>query len=606
MQTRPRIFSIVSVSTIALLTSLVSTSVPSIAAPLAASNDATYGAIQTLAREITFTWAKMHPLDATSLGLSDEDGKLETPSLAANARDLAAIEGWKRALTAIPLASATLVDRDDARLLHAELVQYERDLTQTKRFEKDPAAPGRDVTDAIFVQFQQLPIVGRDGATAADATLAWSKIVSRLVAAPAYIKAAEALVTHPGHLYGVVGSESLAGVPDFLGGALTAAAKTQVSPEMFAAFVAGRDATVAAISHEKREIDAHVASWPENYVMGRGAYDAMLRDEQLLPFTSVDVERMAHDELAHGWAVQTWVEDRALAAKTPIGPLSGGGLAPGGPALINYYRDRIAQLTSFVATQKVVDVPAWLGSVDVVETPKFQQPTSPGASMRSPLLFSKNSTGYYFITPPASLEDAAKRLDANEDFDRDRILSTGAHEAMPGHFMQGSIARRHPDFVRKTQESGVFAEGWAFYGEELFVQLGLYGDNLDARYYTAQWERVRGARAIVDPELASGAMSYDTAVDFFEKQTGFTHAASKAAVAGIALYPGYVISYTVGRYQLQALLAEYRERMGASGTLHDFHTRLLSYGTTPFAIVAPELLADLGRPLAEVRASANY
>ena len=46
--------------------------------------------------------------------------------------------------------------------------------------------------------------------------------------------------------------------------------------------------------------------------------------------------------------------------------------------------------------------------------------------------------------------------------------------------------------------------------------------------------------------------------------------------------------------------------MGAAGTLHDFHTRLLSYGTTPFAIVAPELLADLGRPLAEVRASANY
>jgi len=112
--------------------------------------------------------------------------------------------------------------------------------------------------------------------------------------------------------------------------------------------------------------------------------------------------------------------------------------------------------------------------------------------------------------------------------------------------------------------------------------------------------------AIVDPELASGAMSYETAVDFFEKQTGFTHAASKAAVAGIALYPGYVISYTVGRYQLEALLAEYRERMGAAGTLHDFHTRLLSYGTTPFAIVAPELLADLGRPLAEVRASANY
>jgi len=33
--------------------------------------------------------------------------------------------------------------------------------------------------------------------------------------------------------------------------------------------------------------------------MGRQAYDAMLRDEQLLPLDSRDVERMANDELAH-------------------------------------------------------------------------------------------------------------------------------------------------------------------------------------------------------------------------------------------------------------------------------------------------------------------
>jgi uncharacterized protein (DUF885 family) len=204
-----------------------------------------------------------------------------------------------------------------------------------------------------------------------------------------------------------------------------------------------------------------------------------------------------------------WVEELAAERGTPIGPESGGGLAPGGAALIDYYRARIAQLREFVAQHHVVDVPAWLGEILIVETPKFLQPVSPGASMFSPLLFSKGTTGFYFITPPTSLAEAAKNLDANQDFDRDRILSTGAHEAMPGHFLQLSIARRHPDFVRKIQGSGEFSEGWAFYGEELFVQLGLYGDDLDGRYYTAQWERVRGARAIVDPELASGAWSVD-------------------------------------------------------------------------------------------------
>jgi uncharacterized protein (DUF885 family) len=315
---------------------------------------------------------------------------------------------------------------------------------------------------------------------------------------------------------------------------------------------------------------------------------------------------MGRAELAHGWAVQFWMEGLAKERGTPIGPETGGGLAPGGAALVDYYRERIGQLRQFVEQHQVVDVPAWLGEMAVLETPKFLQPVSPGASMNSPLLFSKGTTGFYFITPPTSLEEAAKNLDANQDFDRDRILSTGAHEAIPGHFMQLSIERRHTSFVRKIQNSAEFAEGWAFYGEELFVQLGLFGDGLDARYFTAQWERVRGARAVVDPALASGAWSFEQAVEFFAQETGFSPEQAKASVAGIALGPGYVIAYTVGRAQIQTLLAEYRARAGANASLRDFHTRLLCYGSTPLAVVGPELLADLEKPLEQVRAGAGY
>src|SRR5580704_16173482 len=166
--------------------------------------------------------------------------------------------------------------------------------------------------------------------------------------------------------------------------------------------------------------------------------------------------------------------------------------------------------------------------MSVIETPKFLQPVSPGASMNPPLLFSKGTTGFYFITPPTSLEEAAKNLDANQDFDRDRILSTAAHEAMPGHFLQFSIARRNPDFIRKIAFSSSFSEGWAYYGEEMFVVLWLYEGHLDGRYDVAQWERVRGARAIVDAKLASGELSEPAAAKYFAEQTGFPPAAAKA------------------------------------------------------------------------------
>jgi hypothetical protein len=562
--------------------------------------------LQALAKSVTFDWAKTHPLAATFLGLSDEDGQLDTPSEAEVARDLSMIRAWERELAAIPLENASLTDVDDAKLLRAQLVGLERQYLVYKTYQKDPSGPSLAILGAIFTQFLHLPIAGTEGATQADVDAAWQKIIDRLGGGPAYIAAGNALVTHPGHLFGVTGAEQLAGAPTFLGGPLTDAAKAQLPADRFAGFVKVRDAALAAMEHTKKYIDEHAASWPENYAIGREAYDAMLRDEQLLPFNSNDIERMARDELAHGWAVQIWLEELAKERGTPIGPASGGGLAPGGAALINYYREQIQHLRKFVTEHNVVDLPAWLGEMSVIETPKFLQPVSPGASMNPPLLFSKGTTGFYFITPPTSLEEAAKNLDANQDFDRDRILSTAAHEAMPGHFLQLSIARRHPDFIRKIQSSSEFTEGWAFYGEELFVQLGLFGDDLDARYYVAQWERVRGARAIVDPELASGAWTIDQAVRFFAHETGFSPDQSKAAIAGIALGPGQMIAYTAGRAEIEALLAEYRAKATASASLREFHDRLLCYGSTPISILGPELLADLAKPLAEVRASAAY
>jgi hypothetical protein len=595
---------------------VVATSLAIVAPPLAAraapapvpDRSVAYVKLQNLAKAITFDWAKMHPLSATGLGIAGEDGELDAPSERARARDLATIRGWEKTLaTDIPLEGATLVERDDATLLRAQLIGDERAYTVYASDRKDYSAPAQAIVGAIFTQFQHLPIPGTAEATGDDRTRAWHDIVARLGGAPAYIAAGEALVTTPGRLQGTVGAEELAGVPDFMNGALTSTAKAQLGPGDFARFATARDGALAAIASAKAYIDSHAATWPENYAMGRAAYDTMLHDEQLLPFDSRDVERMANDELAHGWAEQTWVESLAKERGTPIGAASGGGLAPSGAALVDYYRDRIAQLRAFVTSHDVVAVPDWLGTIDVVETPKFLQPVSPGASMNAPLLFSKDTTGYYFITPPTSLAEAARTLDPNQDFDKDRILETGAHEAMPGHFLQLSIARRNPDFVRKIQGSSVFAEGWAFYGEEMFWQLGLYADqDLDARYDAAQWERVRGARAIVDPELASGDWTFARAVAFFAAQTGFPPDQAKAAVAGIALGPGYVISYTVGRFQLEALLGDYRAKAGANASLADFHERLLCYGTTPFAVVAPELLADLDRPLETVRAAVGY
>jgi Bacterial protein of unknown function (DUF885) len=571
----------------------------------------THERLTKLAEDFTYTRAKFEPMKATELGLSDYDGQLEVPNEASRSDRIARLKAWKGQLDSIMRSAGpgmSLVDADDAKLLRAQFDTDLDELLQRQSDRKNYAGPSLQLAAAILTQFLHLPIAGREGATQADVDKAWDDIISRLSKGSAYIVSAQRLVTHPGRLYAVVGSQQLAGIPDFCNGALTDAAKTQLesNPPAFQRFTAARDAVLATVAKTKAFLDAHAESWPQNFAIGKVAYNRMLREEQLLPYDAADLERMAQVELAHGWAEEAWLTASMKYRKGQFGPDSGGGMAPGGPALVAYYRDRISDLRKFVDEHDVVTVPAWLGSMEIVETPAFLQPVSPGASMNPPRLFSKSTTGYYFITPPKSLDEAAKQLDMNQDFDRDRILSTGAHEAIPGHFLQLSIAKRHPDFVRRIQSDGVFEEGWAFYGEEMFVRLGLYGDDLDARLFTARWERVRGARAIVDGKLAAGEWTVPMAVDFFEAQSGFTKEASEAAVAGYALNPGYVTAYTAGRLQLESLLSEYMHRMGDRGSLRDFHDRLLSYGSVPFAVVAPELLGDLDKPATTVRAAANY
>jgi len=571
----------------------------------------THEQLTTLAQDIVNVGAQRNPIHATYLGIAGHDGELINETEAERAATIAQLQAWGTRLDAISKAagpSISLVDADDAKLLRAQLDERLDGLLVRQTDRKDYAGPALSLVDVIYTQFLHLPIPGRDGATAADVPKAWADIIARLEKGPAFIEAGQKLVTHPGKLYGVAGSKQIDGAPDFLNGALTDAAKEQLAsdPASLKRFAAARDAVLATLARTNATIKAHVDAWPENFAMGRAAYDRMLRREQLLPYTGKDMEGMARDELAHGWSEEAWVKAEAAHRKVALGAESGGGMAPSGPALIDYYRERIEQLRAFVTEHDLITIPDWLGSMDVVETPKFQQPVSPGASMESPRLFDKSAKGHYFITPPESLNAAAERLDMNEDFDRDRILSTAAHEAMPGHFLQLSIARRHSDYIRKIQYSGPFAEGWAFYGEEMFLRLGLYGDDLDARLFTARWERVRGARVIVDVKLASGEWTLAQAAKFFEEQSGFTKSASEAAVAGYALRPGYVLAYTVGRLQLQELLGEYQRRMGDKGSLHDFHDRVLSYGSVPFTIVAPELLADLDKPAIVVRAAANY
>jgi hypothetical protein len=206
-----------------------------ILSPLRSYGSATaHERLVALAQDMVYTSAGLYPLQATALGIPGHDGDLETPSEGYRAGFIERLNKWQRELREITTefdSATSLVDRDDAKLLSAQLDAQLNSLLIYQFDRKDYSAPGNNVVQALFTQFQHLPVVGRDGATSASLRKAWSDIISRLSKTPAYLMAAQHLVTTPGHLFGEVGSKQLAGAPEFLKGALSDAAKNQLASD---------------------------------------------------------------------------------------------------------------------------------------------------------------------------------------------------------------------------------------------------------------------------------------------------------------------------------------------------------------------------------------
>lgn len=529
------------------------------------------------------------PEVATFLGDYSHDADWSDPSPAGVAHFTQLIASYEQRVDGIDMTGATLHDRNDIKLMRAFIAAQRRQLADLEAG-KDPSGPPLTMMGAVFTM-----MLHKDEQ---DPAVWWSNLISRLEKAPAWMAAQRPLITHPGRLQAEVGLQQLAMAPALFNGILTPMA-SGLSKEQQARFVKARDATVAAVTQWMGWMKANAASWPVNYAMGPAAYNSMLRGEQLLPYTADQIAAIGRKTLAAAMAQEQRIKAEARAkgvnlSNSAQAAANGGGMTPTTKeAQFTFFQAQLDTLRDFINRKRIVTIPAYVGRMKIVETPPFLQPILPGPSMNPPPILSKQVDGVYFVPPPNP--QMAKAVAAGaifEDFDRDRVLMTSGHEGFPGHFLQFSIAKHNDDPVRRFSFDGVFAEGWAFYEEALLERDGLYGQDLDGRYAVAQFERLRGARAIVDPMLATGQWSFEQAVKWFTENAGVDAATARGEVSRFALGPGQAYDYAVGKTQIEELLRAYKAKKGAAFNLQAFHDDLLSHGTVPISIVASEMLAE--------------
>lgn len=177
------------------------------------------------------------------------------------------------------------------------------------------------------------------------------------------------------------------------------------------------------------------------------------------------------------------------------------------------------------------------------------------------------------------------------------------HEAVPGHHLQGALAREMenlPDYRRYTYISA-FGEGWGLYAEWLGQEMGFYQDPY-SDFGRLSYEMWRAARLVVDTGMHAMGWTREQAMEFMAANTALSLHNVRTEIDRYITWPGQALSYKLGEMLIRQLRQEAQEALGGNFDLREFHYVVLKNGSIPLDVLEQEVRDWID---ARVQAQAN-
>jgi uncharacterized protein (DUF885 family) len=508
-----------------------------------------------------------YPVTASDRGKHLWDDRLADYRMSAVRHRRAYVESLLSRVKSIDTTAWSKDDQVDRVLLQSQL-EYDAFFPRVMRQEEsNPQLYVQEVANGIFSLLKKEYAPKRVRALAAAA---------RLEQVPALLRTARTNLVTPVKLYAQLASESARGGDDLY----TTSLMTLVEglPEAdHARLIKARDDAIVALHAFADWLDARMAGMPEWKPMGPANYNYLLRYVLVLPVDATDIAMLGEVELARFRALEAWLKHPEFASPDPSRAVR---IPTDQAEFLRTYEARLTEVTTFLTENKLVTIPSYLGQFQIRQLPEAFKPTSPGGFMNPPGVYDSDPTGCYYI-PTYNPKSGNFYIRAAIEDPRPIL----AHEGIPGHFLQLSIANHLADEIRRQNSDNTFAEGWALYGEEMLMRAGLYPEQSPSQGQVLRLSRYRAARVGVDVNLQTGRWTFQQAVRYFMEAGGLDQEAATGEAAGAASSPGQKIAYMVGKWQIMRLLARYRDAQGVSFRLGAFHDQLISYGTLPLSVI---------------------
>ncbi len=166
-----------------------------------------------------------------------------------------------------------------------------------------------------------------------------------------------------------------------------------------------------------------------------------------------------------------------------------------------------------------------------------------------------------------------------------------AHEAVPGHHLQGALNQEMGDSIpnfRKNLYLSPYGEGWGLYSEYLADEMGIY-TTLYEKFGQLTYEMWRACRLVVDTGIHAFGWTRDEVIDYMSQNTALSIHEINTETDRYIGWPGQALSYKIGELKIRELRKKAEQELGEKFNIRDFHEVILAQGTVTLPILEQQV-----------------